>query len=180
MNHCRFPGSAHKQVVCDCFPPDLPRVHSLTFICVQHLHAFFYKKNQVYVITNVKIVGNYVRITRVASGRFRSLAPFMTNLFHPQRSRVASCDHIWKGHLSTQTLYLVINLSWLFSWHSIEVVCHCLPPDILFRVHSLASSLEPRLRAVCSIVILLDVVRPPRRGREVGLFQGTFALVMWK
>jgi len=24
MNHCRFPGSAHKEVVCHSFPPDLP------------------------------------------------------------------------------------------------------------------------------------------------------------
>jgi len=57
------------------------------------------------------------------------------------------------------------------SVQSIEVVCYCLPPDFLFRVHSLASLPKPRL-AVCSIAILLDVIRPPRRGREVGLSKG--------
>jgi len=31
MNHCRFPGSAHKEVVCHCFPPDLPGVHFLIY-----------------------------------------------------------------------------------------------------------------------------------------------------
>jgi len=29
MYHCRFPGSAHKEVVCNCFSPDLPQVYPL-------------------------------------------------------------------------------------------------------------------------------------------------------
>jgi len=36
-NHCRFPGSALKEVFCHCFPPDLPRVHSLDAL---HWHAW--------------------------------------------------------------------------------------------------------------------------------------------